>query len=191
MESFRTFAVQIDDALAAGDTSFFIDRAVEQEWICTEPTGVGSDLCAYLPAGTVLRGIKIFSDRIIDYYPFLDPEYSLRRDFPISREEYTAFWEQVLANARPELSDEVGTGAATLYAIYAFFSGDIYVATVTGIFRLPQLEDEMQRLAFDLHFQFVDGRWRLGTTTFLASAEEALSCPECHNFGQRWEGSSP
>jgi hypothetical protein len=136
---------------------------------------------------TVFRGIFISEfDPHIDSYAFL-PYYSLIQNTVITRDEYASFWEKVFANARRDLSDGFGTGAAALYALDYSALPDAYSAVVTGIFQEPWSGAGNPRLVFELNFQFLDGRWQL-VNTYFASAN---TLSESYDYEERWEGSAP
>lgn len=179
MGCFRAFAPLIDAALAAGDGSFFADRGLEDELTCAGDEQLGP--CVDRAAGTVLRGIPGGVAQSDAFALFPPDKYALM----------LADW---FVEARPDLSDDYGSGALTLYALAyhpaAEGSEEAYQAIVTGIFSSGP---DALRQARVLSFRFVDGSWRL-TGELVASvpqtADPYLSgdCDFCYDDWERWEG---
>ena len=176
-DGFRTFAVQIEQALDAQDAAFFADRGLEDEVTCGDPQEFGP--CVNQPVGTVLRGIpwviaqsdgfglytvEQFQDAIVDWF----------------------------GKAQPDLEDGYGGGALALYAIAYRRSNDFedeaYQAILTEIW---SSESEANREARVLSFRFVEDRWRL--TQDLRAGIELTARPYltgdcCPDLWERWEG---
>jgi len=146
IDGFRAFAARIADALTASDASFFSHRVVVDEITCVGDESVAP--CAGQPAGTILRGV--FSALSgTDASSFFESD------------EYEALLQEWFASDRPDLSDELGSGILTLYALaYMNTAQPIYLGILTGIFEAGTAGDARQE-ARVLHFQFVEGNWRL------------------------------
>jgi hypothetical protein len=178
MDCFRAFAVLIEAALAGNDASFFADRSVEDEITCTGDEQIGP--CMDQPAGTVVRGIPCGIAQ--SEGTFLSPD------------DYAATLADWFADARPDLSDEYGSGGLALYALAHSpadaMGQEAHQGIVTGIFTSGP---DAFRQARILSFQFLDGSWRLTFELFAAAPltpEPYLSgeCSECYDHWERWEG---
>src|SRR6266567_445409 len=101
-ETFRSFAVDIDAAITAGDAGFFATRGVEVEVVCRGDEQLGQ--CMNQSAGTVIRGIPGFAWRSDA------GGLNSRADF----EQLVLQWFQA---AIPSESDIHGNGAPRLLAL--------------------------------------------------------------------------
>ncbi len=141
--------------------------------------------CAGQSAGTVLRGIPSAVAQT-DRFALLTPD------------EYTSVIGAWFADARPELSDEYGSGVPGLFAL-AYgpadrYGEDVYLAILTGIFTSQTADLRQARI---LSFQLLDGSWRLTQDMFVpgslpagGGADDFLSgeCDFCYDHWERWEG---
>jgi len=177
-QSFREFAALIGDALAQADAAFFADRGVETELTCTGDEQLGP--CAEQPPGTVLRGI---------------PGSAWKSDaFGLSpTDEYAALLDEWFASARPDVSDERGSGEVKLYALAQGHSGlgpqSLAIATLN---RETGPATGIQRQARIFRFGFTDGKWLLYSETLAAvgfTAEDWLNgqCGQCYEEWEPWE----
>ncbi len=175
-DSFRNFAQQLQTALVSQDTSFFASRIQEISVVCTgngEPRGA----CVNRPPGTVLRGLPsdISGANALQIIPPAD---------------YSSTMQTWLASARPDLSDQFGSGAATLYAVATDTSGDAdsYLAILSAIY---SGRGRAERQALVLRFQIKDGDW------LMVAEERAVNpgtpeqwllgnCKTCHDEWERW-----
>lgn len=182
MDGFRAFAALIEEALAAGDASFFAGRGLEDEMVCDGAEELGP--CAGQPAGTVLRGIPGAAAQS-DAFALFSPA------------DYAAMLADWFADVRPDLADAYGSGALTLYALAhkpaTPGSEEAYQAIVSGIF---QSGPETLRQARILSFQFLTDSWRLTSELFATvpqTADAWLSgaCGDCYDAWERWEGAAP
>jgi len=178
-DGFRAFALRMEAALAASDGSFFADRGIEDDLVCTGEEELG--LCAGEPAGTAFRGIPrgIFQT---DAFALTSPD------------EYADDLGEWFGNARPEVADDWGDGSVVLYATAYKAAGgggeEAYQAIITAI--VTSVPDAI-RQARTLSFRFVDGRWRLTgeiAANLPQTAEAFLSgaCDYCYDRWERWEG---
>lgn len=184
MEGFRAFAVQIDAALREKNVQFFSGRARFEEVTCPpEPPGE-LVACADEPPGTVVQVLSHIS------YPF--------EGAGVSREQFESSLEPWFAGARPDLSDQYGSGALALYALASSpapgMVGEGDHAIVTAIVDwLPELSGPPERLVLFLTWQFLDGRWQL-TSYGNAHPPEYIpdwlsgQCAKCYDHWERWEG---
>jgi hypothetical protein len=184
-EGFRAFAVQIDAAVKEKNVQFFSGRARFEQVTCPpEPPGE-LVACADEPPGTVVQVLSHIS------YPF--------EGAGVSREQFESSLEQWFAGARPDLSDQYGSGTPVLYALASSpapgMVGEGDHAIVTGIVDwLPDLSGPPERLVLFLTWQFVDGRWEL-TSYGNAHPPEYIAdwlsgqCAKCYDHWERWEGS--
>jgi hypothetical protein len=178
MDGFRTFAQQIEQAIASGDTQFFIDRARLSEITCPEePAEVIDPRCLGEPGGTVIEGVFAGAWRSEAHLLALD---SLRDD---------------LANGLASLSSPV------LYAIgdqSSWASEPNTLANLHGFenafFAVVTSSDDSSNATLVLTFEFPsdEARWLLAVVTSALTstgAEEWLSgdCTECYDHWERWE----
>ena len=179
MDGFRAFAALIDAALADDDASFFADRGVEDEMTCAGDEQLGP--CAGQPAGAVLTGIPGAAAQS-DAFGLFTPA------------DYAAMLRDWFANARPDQSDEYGSGGLALYALAHSPTDttgeEAYLAIVTGIFTSGP---DAFRQARILSFQSLDGSWRLTFELFATVPQTATDwlsgeCADCYDHWERWEG---
>lgn len=179
MEGFRTFALQIEAATDTRDANFFAGRGVEEEILCAggpEPRGS----CVNQPTGTVLRGIP---SEII----------GAKSRYLLPRNEYQASLQTWFASARPDLSDEFGSGQPVLsglaYRQASTHGGEAFLAVVTEIYA-GRGKDSRHVLIFA--FQSRGGQWKLiGEERGLdpGSVGDWLSgtCSTCYDDWERWQ----
>ena len=193
MDGFRTFAPQIEQAIANKDAQFFIDRARFTEFTCPGEPGLAPRACDGQPAGTVIGG--------------LEAGYWRSEGQIVPTEEYPQWLERYFGGGRGDLSDPYGNGSVSLYAV-AELSIGVFSAVTTyiaddnpnalGYYEEPSRESRR----FD--FEFENGRWQLvGEVVELARIEpsggwgdegppapEWLSgdCTDCYDYWERWDG---
>jgi hypothetical protein len=184
MEGFRAFAVQIDAAVKEKNVQFFSGRARFEQVTCPpEPPGE-LVACADEPPGTVVQVLSDIS------YPF--------EGAGVSREQFESSLEQWFAGAKPDLSDQYGSGASALYALASSSAprmvGEGAHAIISGIVDwLPDLPPPAERAVLFLTWQFLDGRWQL-TSYGSADRPEYIpdwlsgQCAKCYDHWERWEG---
>jgi len=179
MTGFRAFGRQIEAALAGGDASFFSDRGVEEEMICAGDEQLGP--CVEQPAGTVLRGI---------------PGTAWKSDaFGVTPSaEYATMLSEWLADARPDQSDDYGSGAVKLWSLaQAHSDSQTESLAIATLIRETGPATGIQRQARIFRFAFTDGKWLLLSETLAAvsfSANDWLTghCEQCYDQWERWEG---
>jgi len=205
-DGFRAFATRINEAVQAGDASFFAASAVPTMYTCR---GGDADYfapaCEGQPAGSTVQAFTLSS--VPGEGAFVTSNYF---------EEVLADW---LARGRPDLSDESGDGRLSLYALVHRPASDFvpgervavteaYIAIVTaivgpsgpppgGIIVEPLLQGPYtERQIRLLNWQFLDGRWRL-TSSAVSSSPELIAawlsgdCTGCDDRWERWEGTAP
>jgi len=186
MEGFRAFAVQIDAAVKEKNVQFFSGRARFEEVTCPpEPPGE-LVACADEPPGTVVQVLSDIS------YPF--------EGAGVSREQFESSLEQWFAGAKPDLSDQYGSGALALYALASSSAprmvGEGDHAIVTGIVDwLPDMPPPAERAVLFFTWQFLDDRWQLISSGSAHPPEyipDWLSgqCAKCYDHWERW-GDNP
>jgi hypothetical protein len=184
MEGFRAFAVQIAAAVREKNVQFFSGRARFEQVTCPpEPPGE-LVACADEPPGTVVQVLSHIS------YPF--------EGAGVSREQFESSLEQWFAGAKPDLSDQYGSGALVLYALANSpapgITGQGAHAIVSGIVDwLPDLPPPAERGVLFLTWQFLEGRWQV-TSYGSADRPEYIpdwltgQCAKCYDYWERWEG---
>lgn len=184
MEGFRQFAVQMETALGDGNAQFFIQRARFAEVTCPAQALELELLCKDKPPGTVVQIFNLAN-------PF--------HGSAILFDDYVAQLEGWFAGVRPDLSDQYGSGAPTLYALArtTFVSGEGFRAhaIVTAIF---EFRGRSTRDVLVFNWQFRDNRWQLITEIRGEGRPEAVTnwlsenCTwsyRCFDNWERWEGS--
>lgn len=182
MEGFRAFAVQIDAAVKEKNVQFFSGRARFEQVTCPpEPPGE-LVACADEPPGTVVEVLPHIS------YPF--------EGAGVSREQFESGLEQWFAGAKPDLSDQYGSGTLALYALAsspaAGMVGEKAHAIISGIVDWLGSPPPPERLVLFLTWQFLDRRWQLisyGSAHPPEYIPDWLSgqCAECYDHWERWE----
>jgi len=172
-EAFRSFAVDVDTAIASEDAGFFATRGVEVEVICSGDEQLGQ--CTGQPAGTVIRGI---------------PGYAWRSDAGglNSRADFEQLVSQWFQAAMPSESDIHGNGAPRLLAL-AQRADDEFIAIASLIRDTGAASIQRQCRAF--RFSLADNRWVLGGEIFCyatVATEDWLSgsCAECYDYWEPW-----
>jgi len=184
MEGFRAFAVQIEAAVKEKNVQFFSGGARFEEVTCPPEPPAELVACADEPPGTVVQVLSDIS------YPF--------EGAGVSREQFESSLEQWFAGAKPDLSDQYGSGASALYALASSSAprmvGEGAHAIISGIVDwLPDLPPPAERAVLFLTWQFLDGRWQL-TSYGSADRPEYIpdwlsgQCAKCYDHWERWEG---
>ena len=183
--SFREFARQIEDAVAAGDSAFFVDRAKYVHLTCEGEEQLGP--CSDWPGGTVITGI---------------PGSAWHSDASaiFSAEEYTAYFTRYWSAGRSDLSDEYGSGSLRLYALASRQAQDsrLFSAITTSIvdnYPTGYLIGRSEREAHVFNFELVESRWtfvsEIAATVSLAAGDWLSgNCSECYDYWERWEGAA-
>ena len=182
MEGFRAFAVQIDAAVKDKNVQFFSGRARFEQVTCPPNAAPELAACANEPPGTLVQVLSDIS------YPF--------EGAGVSRAQFESDLEQWFAGARPDMSDQYGSGALALYALANSpapgISGEGAHAIISGIVDWPY-SGGPERDALFLTWQFLDGRWQL-TSYGSAHPPEYIAdwlagqCAKCYDHWERWEG---
>lgn len=192
MDGFRTFAQQVEQAIANRDAQFFIDRARLTEFTCPGEPGMAPAACDGQPAGTVIQGIQV--------------GYWRSEGQMVRLEEYPQWLDSYFGGGRRDLNDAYGNGSVALYALaqgpegLEFSAVTTYIADdnpdVTGYYEDPTRESRM------FEFRFEDGRWQLvhelvelgrpewawGEQGPRAPEWLAGDCTVCYDYWERWEG---
>jgi hypothetical protein len=187
-DGFRAFATRIEVAVEEADTSFFAAAAGLTAYTC-----MGGDADYYAPAcqgqaaGVTVQAFPLSS------FP---GEGSL-----ITVAQYEGALQDWFDRAQPDLSDEYGVGRPALYALAyqppSEFYEEAHVAIVTAIVA-PMGVAVGERQIHLLHWQFLDGRWRLTADKEPRGGEALIAdwlggiCGDClYDRWERREGSAP
>lgn len=157
-DGFRTFADEIEAALADRDVSFFVDRAVIIDFVCEGP-GINCE-----KAGQRVVGVEVFHAPGDGWIATVDSLQASIADF--------------FDGGRPDLSDEYGHGGLRLHSIFVRpvhindeLGQEEYWAVATQISTLPGNAETTRKLLL-LVFGLHDGRWlieRVGTSVVFES----------------------
>jgi hypothetical protein len=187
-DGFRAFATRINEAVQAGDASFFAASAMPTMYTCR-----GGDADYFAPACQGQAAGATVQAFPLSFVPgegaFVTLNYY---------EDALADW---LARSRPDLSDQYGDGRPALYALVhqppSEFYEEAYIAIVTAIVVDPMGVAIGQRQIRLLHWQFLDGRWRLtadkqsADPPLIADWLGGISGDFLYGRWERWEDTAP
>ncbi len=144
---FTEFAANIDDARAGMNAEFFWQLADTSEVTCTEATSSWVYACVDQPLGSVVRSLAVAN-------PFEGTGYG--------HEQLVNLLAGWFTGSRPDLGDEFGSGAPTLYATARsrpYADVDQYHAILTRIVLGASTPQIPHRQVLVSTWEVVDGLW--------------------------------